>query len=151
MARMATNATLEMAKASRSPRESFPISSAGIRPPRPDPEPSRAPEERPNHRQHHRHQNEPRHHPPGHRARAKVSHPRAAGGLGGEGEKNQRTDDGRRNEHSPRAEESKKNKQRKKHRQDNREMFRGVPRPERLALDVDVEVRNHDERENHER
>src|SRR6266852_2093108 len=145
----ARNTTLETAKTSRVRFVNLPISAAGMSSPRPDPRPTRAPEkgahdsqtksdgDKPSH-------NPPRHGLPGHHMkRAFFSDP------SGTREKQKSRNERCRQENRPRMEHGKKRQQEEYGDENNSQILCGS-RPDCLAFDVHIEVRNDNERDHNQ-
>src|SRR5713101_3273439 len=151
MARTATKTTLLIAKTSRIRRETFPISSAGMRPPRPHPGPPRPAEKCSDHREHDGYEDEPGHHPPRDRTRTQVFRPARPARRNDVGVDNKAADQSCRDQHRPGTEYCEENDQWYQRRKKLPQVCSAIGCPDRLAPHVDVEVRNHDKRNHHKR
>src|SRR6516162_419248 len=147
MASTARKIKLDAVNTKRMRSVTLPISSAGMHPPHPHPGPARATEKSANGGQADRNGNEPGHDPPGKRLGSQDSEPCLLGSPPGIGNSQKRSYQRGRHKNRPGAKSSEKSEQNQRHDQDDPEMLRGTMRPERLAFDVYVEIRNDDQRD----
>src|SRR5215471_21668328 len=150
MARTAKNKTLETAKTWRMRFVSLPISSAGMRPPRPDPGPAWASEVSPDHSQAQRHCDEPRHNPPGEWFGCQRLQPTASPLPDRIGKNEQERDDGGRHENCPGMKDCQESEKRHHGEQNNPEIAARPPGPDWRAFDVHIEIRDDDESDHHQ-
>src|SRR5208337_2640979 len=151
MARTISNTTLETAKIRRRRFVTFPISSADISSPRPDPGPTRPPEKSPDRRERQGDDDEPGHHPPWQRPRPQIFlESRVAGGIEIRNEAERSHQSGG-NQHGPCVIEGEQYKEEREDSYVNLQPSGAAVRPKRLAFDVHVKVRDDDERQNHQR
>src|SRR5690242_19743315 len=151
MARTSRKTTLDTAKRRRMRPVNLPISSAGMDPPGPHPGPSRAAEKSAYDGETNSHGNEPGHDPPGKRLVPQAAQPAFLLLPAGVGEHQKCRDQSGGSKNRPGMKNREKRKKNKRDQQGTVEVLTRAVRPERAAFNVDVEVWDDDERDDHER
>src|SRR5579864_1054711 len=151
MASTARKIKLDTAKTKRMRSVTLPISSAGMSPPGPYPGPAWATEERAHSGEANRDRNEPGHDPPRERLGSQGLQPTFLHLPAGIREDQKRGDQRGRHKNRPCMKRSEEAEQNQHNNQDGAQMLRGVVGPQSAALDVHVEIRNDDQRDDDER
>src|SRR5205807_5712566 len=119
-------------------------------PPRPVPRPTRAPEKRPHDGQTDSNSNEPRHNPPREWLRSERIQPALPSLPDGIRKKQESRNERRRSKNRPSMEYRKKREEDDTSDENDPQVLRRPPSPDRLAFDVHIEIRNDHERDHHQ-
>src|SRR5262249_38204264 len=128
-----------------------PLPSADMSSPRPDPRPAGSPKKSSNHREANRNCNEPGHDPPRQGLRRERCLPTGGPLPNGVRKNEDRCDDGRRHDDGPCVKKCEEPQQKSGGDENTAQIPGWAARPERLPSNVDVEIRNYDERNDDER